>query len=239
MTPPKRLEGKLALITGASRGIGFAVARHMANEGAHVIACARTIGGLEELDDAIKADGNGKCTIAKMNLTKFDEIDAMGASIYQRFGKLDILVGNAGALGELSPVSHLDPKVWDATFAINVTANYRLIRSFDALLRQSDAGRAIFTSSGAVQNNRPYWGLYTATKAALEGLVKGYAGELNQTNVKANMIDPGAVATGMRAKAFPGEDRNSIAQPEDITDVYIELASASCAKNGEVIKAQA
>ena len=237
MASTKRLEGRLALVTGASRGIGFAVARRFAKEGAHVIACARTIGGLEELDDAIKQDGIGQCTIAKMDLTKFDEIDAMGASIYQRFGKLDILVGNAGTLGELTPVSHISPKLWDATFAINVTANYRLIRSLDALLRLSDNGRAIFTSSGAVQNNRPYWALYTSTKAALEGLVKGYAGELAQTNVKANIIDPGRVATAMRAKAYPGEDPKTLRNPEDITDIFVELADQSCTKNGEVFKA--
>lgn len=237
MTSSLRLNGRLALVTGASRGIGYAVARRLANEGAHVIAVARTLGGLEELDDAIKADGNGACTIAKMDLTKFDQIDAMGASIYQRFGKLDILVGNAGTLGELTPVSHIDQKLWDRTFAINVTANYRLIRSLDVLLKQSDAGRAIFTSSAAVQNNKPYWGLYTATKAALEGIVKGYAGELNQTKVNANMVDPGPVATAMRSKAFPGEDQSTLRKPEDITDVFVDLAESSCDKNGEVVKA--
>lgn len=237
MTSALRLEGRLALVTGASRGIGFAVARRFAKEGAHVIACARTIGGLEELDDTIKQDGIGQCTIAKMDLTKFADIDAMGASIFQRFGKLDILVGNAGSLGELTPVSHISPKLWDRTFAINVTANYRLMRSLDVLLRQSEAGRAIFTTSAVVQENRPFWGLYTATKAALEALVKSYAGELKQTNVNVNLIDPGPVATALRAKAYPGEDKGKLRLPEDITEAFVDLAESGSAVNGDVIKA--
>ena len=236
--PAMRLKDRLAVVTGASRGIGFAIARKFAMEGAHVIICARTIGGLEELDDLIKQDGIGKSTIAKLDLCDFATIDAMGASIFKRFGKLDILIGNAGSLGELSPISHISPKLWDDTFAINVTANYRLIRSFDALLRQSNAGRAIFTSSGAVKNNRPYWGVYSASKAALEGLVKSYAGEITKTNVKANIVDPGVIATSMRAKAYPGEDQNKLLKPEDISDIFVKLAMADYMENGQVIKAQ-
>lgn len=220
-----RLEGRLALVTGASRGIGFAIARRFAAEGAHVIAVARTVGGLEELDDAVKEDG-GSVTLAKLDLRKGDEIDALGASVFQRFGKLDILVGNAGVLGELSPVSHISPKVWEETLNVNTTANYRLLRNFDAMLRQSDAGRAIFVSSGAVDKNLPYWSAYTASKAALEALVGAYAREVADiSNVRANIVQPGVVATAMRARAFPGEDQSKLTKPNEITDVFVDLAS--------------
>ena len=222
-----RLDGRLALVTGASRGIGFAIARRFAAEGAHVIAVARTVGGLEELDDAVKEDG-GSITLAKLDLRKGEEIDALGASVFQRFGKLDILVGNAGVLGELSPVSHISPKVWEETLAVNTTANYRLLRSFDAMLRQSDAGRAIFVSSGAVDKNLPYWSAYTASKAALEALVGAYAREVSDiSNVRANIVQPGVVATAMRARAFPGEDQSTLTKPNEITDVFVDLASAT------------
>ncbi|MDA0663440.1 MAG: SDR family NAD(P)-dependent oxidoreductase [Proteobacteria bacterium] len=234
----KRLEGRIALITGASRGIGAAVAKRFAAEGAHLILTARTVGGLEEVDDAIRAAGGGSATLVPADLLQMDQIDQMGAAIHQRFGKLDILVGNAATLGILSPVAHVKPDVWEEAFALNVTVNYRLIRSFDPLLRLSDAGRAIFVSSGAAHTAKPYWGPYSASKAALESLVRTYAGEIATTSACANIISPGAVRTSMRAQAFPGEDPQTLAQPDSITDAFVELASAECLRNGERINAQ-
>lgn len=232
----KRLEGRLALVTGASRGIGYEVSKKLASEGAHVIALARTLGGLEELDDEIKKTG-GECTIAQLDLADHDRIDALGASLYERFGKLDILVGNAGMLGELTPVGHITPKVWDRVMAVNLTANFRLIRSIDPLLRQSDSGRAIFVSSGAVNSQRPFWGLYAATKSALESVVIAYAKEMSETNVKANIIHPGRVWTAMQAKAFPGVKSEDLPKPNEITDIFVELASKEFTKTGEVFNA--
>jgi NAD(P)-dependent dehydrogenase (short-subunit alcohol dehydrogenase family) len=234
----KRLEGRIALITGASRGIGAAVAKRFAAEGAHLILTARTVGGLEEVDDAIRAAGGGSATLVPADLMQMDQIDQMGAAIHQRFGKLDILVGNAATLGILSPVAHVKPDVWEEAFALNVTVNYRLIRSFDPLLRLSGAGRAIFVSSGAAHTAKPYWGPYSASKAALESLVRTYAGEIATTSACANIISPGAVRTSMRAQAFPGEDPQTLAQPDSITDAFVELASAECLRNGERINAQ-
>lgn len=233
----KRLEGRIALITGASRGIGAAVARRFAAEGAHLILTARTVGGLEEVDDSIRAAG-GKATLVPADLLEMDQIDQMGAAVFQRFGKLDILVGNAATLGILSPIAHVEPKVWEEAFALNVTVNYRLIRSFDTLLRQSDAGRAIFVSSGAAQTAKHYWGPYSASKAALESLVRTYANEISTTAMRANIVSPGAVRTSMRAHAFPGEDPMKLATPDSITDVFVELASAECSRNGETVRAQ-
>lgn len=233
----KRLDGRIALITGASRGIGAAVAKRFAAEGAHLILTARTVGGLEEVDDAVRAAG-GSATLVPADLLQMDQIDQMGAAIHQRFGKLDILVGNAATLGILSPVSHIKPTVWEEAFALNVTVNFRLIRSFDPLLRLSDAGRALFVSSGAARTAKPYWGPYSASKAALESLVRTYAGEIATTSVCANIISPGAVRTAMRAQAFPGEDPNTLALPDAITDAFVELASAECLRNGERVNAQ-
>ncbi len=233
----KRLEGRIALITGASRGIGAAVAKRFAAEGAHLILTARTVGGLEEVDDAVRAVG-GSATLVPADLLEMDQIDQMGAAVHQRFGKLDILVGNAATLGILSPIAHIKPDIWEEAFALNVTVNYRLIRSFDPLLRLSDAGRAIFVSSGAARTAKPYWGAYSASKAALESLVRTYAGEIATTTVCANILSPGAVRTSMRAQAFPGEDPEALALPDSITDAFVELASAECIQNGEKINAQ-
>ena len=230
----KRLQDRIALVTGASRSVGFAVAKRFAREGAHVIATARTTGGLEELDDTIQAEG-GTCTLAPLDLRDGGKIDALGQSLYQRFGRLDIMVGNAGLLGELSPLSHIDPKTWEETLAVNLTANFRLVRSLEPLLRQSDAGRAVFVSSRAVTGNKPYWALYAASKAALESMVICWAGELSQSTVRANIIRPGGIATTMRARAFPGEDPATLPQPDDLTGLFVDLSQASCDKNGEVI----
>lgn len=231
-----RLAGRLALVTGASRGIGRAVAKRFAAEGAEVICVARTQGALEELDDEI-ADAGGKAVLVPLDLRRFDDIDQMAAAIYQRFGRLDVLVGNAGDIGGgLAPVGHVDQKHFQAAFDINVTANYRLIRAFDPLLRTSDAGRAMFVTSGIAQGAVPFWGVYAASKAALEALVRTWAAEIaNIAAVKVNLIDPGVVATRMRAIAFPGEDQAKLRQPEDITDIFVELAEPACRRHGELV----
>ncbi|HZB90694.1 MAG TPA: SDR family NAD(P)-dependent oxidoreductase [Stellaceae bacterium] len=231
----KRLAGRLALITGASRGIGAAVARRFAAEGAHVILVARTVGALEERDDEIRALG-GTATLVPLDLRDFDKIDQMGASLYQRFGKLDVLVGNAGVLGVLSPVGHFDPQTWSQVIDTNLTANWRLIRSLDPLLRQSPAGRAVFTTCAAGRETRPYWGAYAASKAALETLVRIYAGEVANTSLRVNLIDPGVVATKLRLQGFPAEDRAALNKPDDVVEPFVALASAECTLNGEALR---
>jgi NAD(P)-dependent dehydrogenase (short-subunit alcohol dehydrogenase family) len=231
------LQGRLALVTGASRGIGAAVARRFASEGAHVIAIARTQGALEELDDAVRASG-GAATLVPLDLREFDAIDHMGAALYERFGKLDVVVGCAGVLGNLSPVGHLDPKLWRQVFDINVTANYRLIRSLDPLLRQSDSGRAIFVTCGAAREMAPFWGAYGASKAALEALVRIYAAEVARTPLRVNLVDPGPLRTRLRAEGFPAEDRDALRAPEEMTEVFVRLAAADCPHHGEIVSAQ-
>ena len=230
----KRLEGRLALVTGASRGIGAAVARRFAAEGAHVILLARTVGGLEERDDEIRAAG-GTATLVPVDLRDFDKLDQMGASLYQRFGKLDVLVGNAGVLGALSPMGHFDPKTWAQVIETNLTANWRLIRSLDPLLRRSDSGRAIFTTCAAGRETRPYWGAYAASKAALETMVRIYAGEAANTALRVNLVDPGIVATKLRLQGFPAEDRAALKTPDEVVEPFVALASAECALNGELL----
>jgi NAD(P)-dependent dehydrogenase (short-subunit alcohol dehydrogenase family) len=236
MSDAKRLEGRVALITGASHGIGRAVAKRFAAEGATVIALGRNVGALEELDDEIRADG-GKLVLLPMDLTMYEKIDALGASIYERFGRLDIVVGNAGLLGELAPVGHIDTQVFENTYATNVTANFRLIRSVDKLLRLSDAGRAIFATSNASSKGRAFWGLYASTKAALESLVLSYAQELEETPVRVNLINPGRIRTKMRAEAYPGENPETLPTAESITDVFVDLAAADCTRHAEVVDA--
>ncbi|MHA7062309.1 SDR family NAD(P)-dependent oxidoreductase [Azospirillum argentinense] len=233
-----RLSGRTALITGASRGIGAAVAKRFAAEGAHVILAARTVGGLEETDDAIFQATGRNATLVPLDLRQFDKIDQLGYSIFERFGKLDILVSNAGVLEALGPVAHYDPKLWQRVMDVNVTANFRLIRSFDRLLRASDAGRAIFVTSGAANAPYPYWSPYGASKAALEMMVKTYAMEIASSNLRVNLVDPGIVATKLRMQAFPGEDQTKLAQPEDVTEAFVALAEASCTRHGEVVSAQ-
>jgi NAD(P)-dependent dehydrogenase (short-subunit alcohol dehydrogenase family) len=228
-----RLNGRIALVTGASRGIGAAVALRFAQEGAHLILSARTSGALEEIDDKIQKMTGKPATLVPLDLTDFNAIDKLGAAIFSRFKKLDILVGNAGQLGTLSPLGHIDPKVWDNVMAVNVTANWRLIRSMDPLLRASKSGRAVFVSSSAGRNARAYWGAYAVSKAALEMTVMIYAAEMDKTNVRVNLINPGATRTAMRAQAFPGEDPNILKSPEDITEIFVELSETSCSLNGE------
>ncbi len=227
-----RLAGRTAVITGASRGIGRAVALGFAREGAHVIAIARTKGGLEELDDDIKAAG-GACSLIALNLKHGEKVDTLGPTLYQRWPHIDIFVANAGVLGTLTPVPHIQNRDWDEVMAINVTANVRLIRTLDPLLRRSDAGRAIFVSSGVARNPRAFWGAYAASKAALETLALSYAAEMENSAVRVNIINPGATRTAMRAKAFPGEDPATLKDPAAVIPLFIELASPDCTVTGE------
>lgn len=234
-----RLHNRVALITGASRGIGAALAERFAVEGAHVVLLARTRGGLEEVDDRIRAaTGRANCTtLVELDLADLDKVDLLGPTIANRFGLLDILVGNAAILGEMAPVNHIDADIWTQAVDINLNANWRLIRTTDPLLRQSDAGRAVFVTSGAAHGKRPYWGAYAVTKAALEMMVTCWAAESEQTNMKINLLDPGATRTSMRAEAYPGEDPGTVKPPEELAGRFVDLCVPDCTHHGEVIRA--
>jgi NAD(P)-dependent dehydrogenase (short-subunit alcohol dehydrogenase family) len=227
------LKGRLALVTGASRGIGRATAVALAEAGAHVIALARTVGALEDLDDEIRAKG-GTASLVPLDITDGDGIDRLGYTLFERYDKLDILIGNAGALGSISPLGHLEPKDWDNVLAVNVTANWRLIRSFDPLLRKSDAGRAIFITSGAAWKSTAYWGLYATTKAALNSLVATYAAETVNSAIRANLFSPGPVRTHMRAAAMPGENADTLPHPNEIAPSILRLASPELTETGQI-----
>jgi len=229
-----RLSGRVALITGASRGIGRATAMLFAREGAHCIITARTTGALEEMDDEIRAIG-ATATLAPMDLTDYPAIDRLGAGLIERFGKLDILVGNAGILGKLGPVTHTDPKIWDQVVAINLTANWRLLRSLDPLLRQSDAARVIMLTASVGAKPRAYWGAYAISKAALESMTLTYAAEVEKTNVRVNLLNPGAARTRMREEAYPGEDPDTLMSADDVAAAILDLSIAECSKHGERI----
>ncbi len=225
------LLGRTAVVTGASRGIGRAIAKELAAQGAHIIAVARTQGALEELDDEIRA-GGGAATLAPLDLREEAAIDRLGGAIFERWKRLDILIGNAGVLGTLSPLAHLDPETWNEVFSVNVTANWRLIRALDPLLRQSTAGRVLFISSGAARQFIAYWGAYSASKAALEALVKTYAAETVSTPVRVNLLNPGPVRTRMRAQAMPGEDPERLTPPEAIAARVITLVEPGQTAHG-------
>lgn len=232
--PDKALNGRVTLVTGASRGIGYQAALALAKAGSHIIAIARTQGGLEDLDDAIKAEG-GECTLVPMDLKQPDGIDQLGKIIHDRWGKLDGLLANAGVLGEITPAPHTTPKTWDNVMAVNLTANYRLIRSLDPLLRASDAGRALFLTSGVAQTHRAYWAAYAASKAALEAFVSCYAKEAEVTKLKVNLLNPGAVRTAMRAKAMPGEDGSTLPNPADVAPLIVEMLSPDYRANDSLV----
>jgi NAD(P)-dependent dehydrogenase (short-subunit alcohol dehydrogenase family) len=220
------LKDRVALLTGASRGIGYACALGLAKAGAHVIATARTQGGLEALDDEIfKATGE-HATLVPMDIKDGNGIDTLGGVIFERWGKLDILVSAAGDLGLITPVAHLEPNTWDRAVAVNMTANYRLIRSMDPLLRRAEAARAIFVTSGAAAKPRAFWGPYAVTKAGLEMLVGCYADEVAHTPVRCALVNPGPMRTRMRAAAFPGEDPEELTLPEAIVPLVVDLARA-------------
>jgi NAD(P)-dependent dehydrogenase (short-subunit alcohol dehydrogenase family) len=227
----KPLADRIALITGASRGIGRATAVALANNGAHVVAVARTTGGLEELDDAIRAVG-GTATLVPLDLKDYDALDRLGATLHERYGRLDVMVANAGLLGPLSPLGHVEPKAWDDVMAVNVTANFRLIRSMDPLLRKSDAGRAVFLTSGAAWTPIAYWGPYSVSKAALELTARIYAAETATTNVRVNIFNPGPIRTRMRATAMPGEDPMTLDTPENCAEKIIDLCLPSYNETG-------
>ena len=227
------LAGKVVLVTGASRGIGYAAALEAARRGAHVVAVARTVGGLEELDDEIQDLGSSS-TLVPLDLRDGDAIDRLGAAIFERWGALDGLIANAGLLGVLSPLPHVKPEDFEKVMTINVTANYRLLRATDLLLRQSTAGRAVFVSSGAARSARPFWGLYAASKAAVDAMAKSYAGEVDKTKVRVNVFYPGAVRTQMRAKAMPGEDPDTLPKPADIAPKLVDMISPSLKENGKL-----
>lgn len=236
MADENSLKDKVVLVTGASRGIGYATALEAGRRGAHVIAVARTVGGLEELDDEIQALG-GATTLVPLDITDGEGIDRLGKAIFDRWGHLDGLIGNAGMLGVLSPVPHLEPKEFDKVMAVNVTANFRLLRSMDLLLREADAGRAVFVTSSAATNCKPYWGIYSLTKAALNAMVKTYANEMVSTNVKANVFSPGPIRTAMRAKAMPGEDPNTLPMPADIAPMLVDMIAPDFDDNGVLFRA--
>ncbi|MEX2648292.1 MAG: SDR family NAD(P)-dependent oxidoreductase [Alphaproteobacteria bacterium] len=235
---PGRLAGRVALVTGASRGIGAAVAERFALEGAHLVLVARTVGGLEEVDDRIRAKGGG-ATLVPLDVTDGPGIDRLRAPLAERFGRLDVLVGNAAILGGLGPLGHYSPERFERVIAVNLTANWRLMRSLDPLLRASDAGRAIFVTSGAARGAFAYWSAYAASKAGLEALVRGWAAETARTRLRVNLLDPGIVRTAMRAEAMPGEDPTTLPEPAALGDAFVALAEPACRRHGEMVYAGA
>lgn len=238
-TGPRRLEGRIALVTGASRGLGAAIAKRYAAEGAQVVLVARTVGGLEAVDDAIRAAG-GQATLVPADLADPTRIDQLAVAVAQRFGRLDILVGNAAMAGALGPVAQSDPKMWRRVIDLNLLAGQRLIVAFDALLRASDAGRAIFVTSGVARAVVPYFSAYAVSKAGLEMLVRLYAAETAaKTRVRVNLVDPGILRTAMRAAAFPGEDPQRHPPPEAATDIFVTLAEAGFDRTGDLFHAKA
>lgn len=232
------LTGRIAVVTGASRGIGYFIARELAAAGAHVIAVARTVGGLEELDDQIKADGRGQATLVPLDLTDMPGIDRLGGAIHERWGKLDILVANAGVLGVISPIGHVEAKTFEKVMAVNVTSTWRLIRSVDPLLRLSDAGRAIIMSSNAAHSARAFWAPYAASKAAVETMMRSWAHETQSLPLRVNAADPGATRTAMRAQAVPGEDPETLPHPREIAKRIVPLASPDLKETGLIYQAK-
>jgi len=231
MTQP--LASRIALVTGASRGIGHATARALAKAGAHIIAVARTQGGLEELDDEIRKDG-GTATLVPLSLTDFDGIARLGAALHERHGKIDILVGNAAVASTSSPLGHIELKAWTDMMAINVTANFQLIRCMEPLLKQSDAGRAVFITSGAASKALAYMGPYAASKAALDTLVRVWANETASTNMRVNLFSPGPIRTRMRAQVFPGEDPMTLDTPEQVAEFIVPMCTPDWTETGKL-----
>lgn len=232
------LAGRIALVTGASRGIGQATAIALAGQGAHVVLTARTEGGLEETDDAIRA-GSGTATLLPLDLLEGETVDAIGPSIYERFKRLDILVHAAGALGRLTPVSHILPNDWAETVGVNLSAAWRLIRTTAPLLQAAEAGRAVFVTDPVARRPHAYWGAYGATKAGMEHLVQSWAAELETTRIKVNLFDPGVVATRLRRLAFPGEEPDGLARPQAVAPAIAALCLPSEMRHGALVRAGA
>ena len=232
------LEGAVVLVTGASRGIGRAIALRYASEDAHVIAVARNVAALESLDDLIN-DMAGSCTLVPLDITDGLGIDRLAERLFERHGRVDVLIGNAAQLGVLGPIGHVPPNIWDRVIQVNLTANWRLVRSFDPLLRASKHGRAIFLTSKVGHLVKPYWGAYSVSKAGLEMLVRLYAAETKGTSVSVNLVDPGPVHTDMRSDAVPGEDKSQLPLPEAITDIFVDLCSPDFAQHGTSLTADA
>ena len=235
-SPDRPLAGRVTLVLGASRGIGYAGALALARAGAHVIAAARTQGGLEELDDEVVAATSARATLVPLDLADGAELDTLGAEIHRRWGRLDALVFAAGQLGGCAPTAHLAPKTWDKVLAVNLTAAFRAIRAFDPLLRASDAGRALFLTSGVAANPRAFWSQYAASKAGLEALVRCYADEVGHTGVRVALMNPGPVATRMRAEAFPGEDPATLPAPADLGPLMVALVRGDREPPAEVVQ---
>lgn len=233
-----RFAGRVAVVTGASRGLGAAVAHRLAAEGAQVVLVARTQGALEQLDDAIQAAGGARAILAPFDLTDGPQIDRLGLALYERFGRVDIVVAAAAMLGSLSPLGHVDPPDWDKTIAVNLTANWRLLRSLDPLLRRSEAGRAVFLTAAQARDATAYWGPYAVSKAGLEALARVYAAEIAHTPIRVNLVDPGPFRSRLRAQAFPGEDQGILPDPVSLTDLVLDLATPQCQRNGELAVAR-
>ena len=231
------LSGKLVLVTGATRGIGRAVAIAAAAVGAELIITGRTIGALEEVDDEIKAAGSS-ATIVELDMKDTAAIPRLASAIAGRWGRLDGFVANAAMLAALTPIGHLTPESWDESVAVNLTGQWHMIRAFDPLLRAAPAGRAVLVTSGAAVGSRPFWAPYAATKAGLEALGRSWAGESEHTNLKINMINPGGTATKMRASAFPGENPETLPQPADIAPAFLQLLDEDCPYHGELVEAR-
>jgi NAD(P)-dependent dehydrogenase (short-subunit alcohol dehydrogenase family) len=229
MSPP--LADRIALVTGASRGIGYATSLALAKAGAHIVAVARTVGGLEELDDNIRALG-GEATLVPLDLRDAAGIAALATELEQRYGRLDVLIGNAGVSPVSSPLDHVEPKAWEEAFAVNVTANWHLIRFMDPLLKRSDAGRAVFVSSGAASRAGAYRGVYAASKAALDVLARTYAAETAQTNVRVNLFTPGPTRTRMYQGTYPGRDLDALPTPEQVAEAIVPLCLPSFTESG-------
>ena len=242
MIAPPDLSGRLALVTGASRGIGYHLAKQLAAAGAHVVAVARTVGGLEELDDEIKAErvrsGKGDATLVPLDLTDLAGIDRLGGAIHERWGRLDILVANAGVLGVIAPIGHVEAKTFEKVMTINVTSTWRLIRSVDPLLRLSDAGRAILISSSVAHSARAFWAPYAASKAAVEALARSWADETRNLPLRINSVDQRATRTAMRAQAMPGENPETLPHPSVIAANILQLASPSLTETGGLFDAR-
>ena len=224
---------RIALVTGASRGIGYATALALARAGAHVVALGRTVGGLEELDDAVRAAG-GSATLTPLDMRDYPALYRLGAALNERYGRLDVLVGNAAVAGVPSPLDHIEPKAWDESIAVNLTANWHLIRAMDPLLKRSAAGRGVFLTSGVATSARAYWAPYSVSKAALDVLVRTYAEETSSTNVRVNLFNPGPTRTRMRALAMPGENPTTLPAPDEVAAKIIELCLPSVTASGKL-----